>query len=115
MVIVVTAALGERKLCSLSAECFIQITKPALHCVAFHITEHIHRIFWRRDQNWQIKLPNVMVYFTCLWACQPKFPLLKIICGNSHCDSGVMNQASIHEVTGSILGLTQCGKDPALL
>ena len=35
--------------------------------------------------------------------------------GSSHCGSVVMNLTSIYEGSGSIPGLIQCVKDPALL
>ena len=42
-------------------------------------------------------------------------PLKKNYDGSSRCDSAVMNPTSIHEDTGSIPGLAQWVKDPALL
>ena len=40
--------------------------------------------------------------------------IIKAVYGSSHHGSEVMNPTSIHEDVGSIPGLSQCVKDPAL-
>ena len=45
---------------------------------------------------------------------QYQINFLNIMLGSSHCGAVEMNPASIHEDVGSIPGLTQWVKDPAL-